>query len=129
MIEGPWSDIDFRAVIGSTAIDFDWTKEEANRKKHGYSLLSAVHFLERWLLPIPSPLLLNTDPFEDSGEVRCKHMTLDDEKNVVFFVTTMRPDETVRVISLRRASDEERDLYIAHAKAHGYQLPVQRSGS
>ena len=44
-IEGPWKDSDFRIIIGRTTIDYDWAKEEINRKKHGYSLESAVHFL------------------------------------------------------------------------------------
>jgi hypothetical protein len=46
---------DFRAVIGDTTIDYDLNKEEINRKKHGYSLESAVHMLERLLLPSPKP--------------------------------------------------------------------------
>ena len=36
------------------------------------------------------------------------HMSVDDNGKVVFMVTTMRPNETVRVISFRRASDQER---------------------
>jgi uncharacterized DUF497 family protein len=47
-------------------------------------------------------------------------MTLDDDGHVLFFVTTMRPGETVRVISLRRASDTEEELYLVNAKALGY---------
>jgi uncharacterized DUF497 family protein len=42
-------------------------------------------------------------------------MTLDDEKPLVFFATTMRNDEVVRVISLRRASDKEEKIYRAEA--------------
>jgi len=119
----PWTETDFRVVIGRTRIEYDSTKEESNRKRHGYSLESAVHFLERLILPIPAPLFMTTDPFREKDEIRHNHMTLDDEGHVVFFVTTMRPDETVRVISLRRASDAERELYTAHAKAMGYELP------
>ena len=40
-------------------------------------------------------------------------MTVDDEGKVVFLVTTMRADETVRVISLRRAHPDERDVFMA----------------
>jgi uncharacterized DUF497 family protein len=41
-------------------------------------------------------------------------MTVDDSGKVVFLVTTMRPDETVRVVSLRRASSEEREEFAVH---------------
>lgn len=37
---------------------------------------------------------------------------LDDSGNVVVMVTTMRPDETVRVISLRKAHLDEREEFI-----------------
>ena len=110
----PWADSDFRIVIGSTGIDYDLNKEAINRQKHGYSLESAVYFLQRLALPIPSPLFMTTEPFEEKGEVRYNHMTTDNDGHVVFFVTTMRPGETVRVISLRRASDEEKGRYLAH---------------
>jgi len=30
-------DYEFRVVFGGTAVDYDWNKEEINRKKHGYS--------------------------------------------------------------------------------------------
>ncbi len=39
------------------------------------------------------------------------HMTVDDDGMVVLMVTTMREDETVRVISFRRASEAQRDEY------------------
>jgi len=115
MIPLLWTESDFRIVIGSTTIDYDQNKETINREKHGYSLASAVHFLQRIILPIPIPLLITTDPFEEKGEIRHNHMTKDDDGHVVFFVTTMRPSETVRVISLRRASKNEEMLYLAHA--------------
>ena len=110
-----WAETDFRVVIGNTSIDYDGTKEEINRRKHGYSLESAAYLLRRLVLPIPSPFFITTDPFEENGEIRHNHMTLDDEGNIVFFATTMRPGETVRVISLRRASTDERRQYIEQA--------------
>ena len=69
-IEGPWEETDFRLIIGRTKIDYDWTKEEANRKKHGYSLESAVHFLEQTLLFSPSPPMATSDPIEVDREIR-----------------------------------------------------------
>lgn len=106
-----WTPMDFHLVIGRSMIDFDWNKEEKNREKHGYSLASAVHFLEGMLLPIGRPLVATSDPIHCTGEVRHQHMTLDVSGNVVFFVTTMRLAETVRVISLRRATVKEEQIY------------------
>jgi len=39
------------------------------------------------------------------------YMTLGDEGEVVFFITTMRKDETVRVISLRKAHSKEVHIF------------------
>ena len=102
---------DFRLVIGRTGIDYDVNKEEINCKKHGYSLESAVYMLQRWLLPLGGPPPISKGPIEVNGEIRHLHIGIDDENNIVFIVTTMRPDETVRVISFRKASDEEREIY------------------
>lgn len=100
---------EFRLVIGRTKIDYDPDKEGINRKKHGYSLESAVALFERMLLPIsnPPPYAVS-DSFIENNEVRHMHMTTDDSGIVVLMVTTMRPDETVRVISLRKANEHER---------------------
>ena len=111
MSAAPWSETDFRVIIGSTRIDFDPEKEDANREKHKYSLLSAVHFLRRLILPITQPPFITRDADDTNGEVRHEHMTVDSDGHVVFFVTTMRPNETVRVISLRQASPLERAVF------------------
>jgi len=100
---------EFRLVFGRTTIDYDANKEEENRKKHGYSLESAVYILKRVLFPPGNSLpYAVSDAFTENGEVRHMHMGVDDNGYVVFMVTTMRPDETVRVISFRRAHEEER---------------------
>ena len=126
--KSPWSETDFRLIIGRTRIDYDRDKEDENRKKHGYSLVSAVHFLEGMLLPLGRPPVATSDPVEYAGEIRHQHMTIDTSGNVVFFVTTMRSGETVRVISLRRASNDEQAIYRA-ATGHGYiQVPRRRKG-
>ncbi len=100
-------DYEFRLIFGKTKIDYDVNKELVNRQKHGYSLESAVHLLEKVLLPINNIPFACTDAFKENGEVRHMHMGVDHEGHVLFMVTTMRPDETVRVISVRRASQEE----------------------
>ena len=38
---------EFRLILGRTRIEYDENKELSNRKKHGYSLESAVHYFER----------------------------------------------------------------------------------
>lgn len=108
----PWNPGDFQLVIGTTQVDYDQNKEDSNRKKHGYSLESAVHFFTRLLLPFPQPPFLTRDA-STIDERRHEHMTVDDQGNVVFLVTTMRTEETVRVISLRRANAEERAVFAA----------------
>lgn len=108
-----WEDYDFRVIIGRTGVVYDREKEDTNRKKHGYSLLSAVHFLERLLLPFSKPsAFFTSEIYERNGEIRNNHLTLDDEKILVFMVTAMRPDEKVRVIFLRKANTKEKEIYI-----------------
>jgi uncharacterized DUF497 family protein len=98
-------------IIGRTGVEYDPDKEKVNKKKHGYSLESAVDILEKYVLPIPSPPLVTSDDIKIGDEIRQNHMTLDHEGEVVFMVTTMRLGEKVRVISFRRASRKERELY------------------
>ena len=62
-----------------------------------------------------------SDAFKEKGEVRHMHMSVDDCGDVVLMVTTMRPDETVRVISFRRASEEERERFRQNT---GYAKPT-----
>lgn len=108
---------DFCCIFGRSSIDYDSLKEEKNRRDHNYSLESAVYLLERWILPVESPPLITSDSIIKNGEIRHQHMTVDDERNIVFFVTTMRAEEIIRVISLRRASEGERSTFI---KITGY---------
>ena len=42
---------EFRVVFGRTKIDFDPNKENANQRRHGYSLESAVSLLRRIIMP------------------------------------------------------------------------------
>lgn len=111
MTQPPWNPDDFRLIIGSTQVDYDLNKEGTNRNKHGYSLQSAVHFFERILLFDQTPFI--SRDASTSAERRHEHMTVDEGK-VIFLVTTMRPNETVRVISVRRAHPEERDTFFAY---------------
>jgi len=102
-------DYEFRVIFGGTTLDYDWDKEEVNRKEHGYSLLSGVYLLERLLVPVgSSPPHAVSDAFVENDEIRHMHLGIGDASEVVFMVTTMRPNEVVRVISFRRASEQER---------------------
>lgn len=115
-------DYEFRLIIGRTQIEYDETKEMGNRKKHGYSLESAVHYFEQLLTPIPRKPFMTSDAFVENGEVRHMHMGLDDSGEVAVFVTTMRDEETVRIISFRRASDTECETFCEHT---GYNKSFQ----
>lgn len=104
-------DWEFRVVIGTTKIDYDLDKEYSNREKHGYSLESAVSLLERMVFPLGDSLpSMTSDGFMEGGEVRHMHMSVDDSGKVVL-MTTMRANETVRIMSFRRASEEEREQF------------------
>ncbi len=102
---------ELRLIFGRTKIEYDEKKEEKNRKKHRYSLESTAHLLERRVLPISQPILAYNGPFIEKGEHRYELMTLDDQSNVVFFVVTMRKDESVRIISFRQAHEDEEKVY------------------
>jgi len=105
---------EFRLVFGTTTIEYDATKEEQNRKNHFYSLESAADLLNNLVSPVgPKKQHLTKGPFVENGEFRHMHMSLDDSGNVVVMVTTMRNAETVRIISFRRASPEERSEFMA----------------
>jgi len=101
---------EFRVVVGRTRIDYDENKDASNRQKHGYSLADAVPLLETMLFGFGTPCM-TTDGFMEGEEVRHMHMGVDHSGKVVLMVTTMRPEETVRVISFRRASHKERDQF------------------
>jgi uncharacterized DUF497 family protein len=107
----PWAENDFHLVFGKSKIDFDASKDDYNRKEHKYGLESAVALLTRILSPggpIPPYAYRDASTVE---ERRHEFMTIDDSNKVIFFVTTMRADETVRVISMRRANKVERDVF------------------
>ncbi|MFA6271296.1 MAG: BrnT family toxin, partial [Candidatus Paceibacterota bacterium] len=98
---------------GRTEIEYDSAKELLNRRKHGYSLESATYLLQRVLLPIGKRYAFFTsEPRETNGEIRHNHLTIDDDGTMVMLVTTMRPNEKVRVISMRKANPKERLIYI-----------------
>lgn len=105
---------DFRLIFGRTRIDYDPRKDEANRKKHGYSLESAVYLFEACFAVFSRRRIFTSDSFVENGEVRHQHLVEDEDGAVLMVVTTMRHDETVRVISVRRANSSERAFFVKH---------------
>jgi len=99
---------DFRIIQGSTKIDFDPNKEEANRKNHKYSLTCAVDILESSALF--QQAFITIERIMEDSEVRHIHLAVY-QGRIVHFVTTTREPETVRVISIRDASDREREIF------------------
>ena len=116
---------DFRLVIGSSTVDYDPNKNEINKSNHGYSFDEAIAIFERILLPIPPiPPFMVKDSIEVNGELRSNVMTIDKQGKVILIALTMRPGETARIISMRRASTQERDIF---AKLVGYNQPLEET--
>jgi len=106
---------DFRLVFGSSSIDFDADKNEANKLKHDYSFEEAREIFERIILPLPSsPPFITKDSIEKNGEFRSNILTLDKKGKIVLIALTMRKNETVRIISMRPASKKERKMFSEH---------------
>ena len=99
---------DFRIIPDRTQIDFDPDKEEANRKCHKYSLTCAVDILEASALF--QQAFITIDRIMQDGEVRHIHLA-EYQNRIVQFVTTMRENETIRVISMRDAHKKEREIF------------------
>jgi len=102
---------EFRLVFGCSRIEYDPAKESINRQKHQYSLESAVLLLERMLLSPWNGSQHVMREIVENGEPRQEHMCLGDAGEVLFMVTTMRTAEVVRIISLRKAHENERQLF------------------
>lgn len=64
-------------------------------------------------MPIPQPPFITRDA-STVEERRHEHMTVDDQGKIVFLVTTMRLDETVRVIFLRGAHLKEQEVFATY---------------
>jgi len=103
---------DFRLIIGSSGIDYDHSKNEINISNHGYSFDEAIAIFEKMLLPIsPMPPVIVKDSIDVNGELRSNIITIDKQGKVILIALTMRQNETIRIISMRRASEKERCLF------------------
>lgn len=82
---------------------WDRRKNEANIKKHELDFADAYKVFE-------SPMLVGVDDREDYGEDRWIGVGLM-ENRVVVIVFTEPDEDTIRIISFRKATTEERNNY------------------
>jgi uncharacterized DUF497 family protein len=85
---------------------YEWNREKAetNRAKHRVSFPDAIPALED-----PHRIEMVDDRF-DYGETRVRVIG-SAPKGVLFVVVTDRSDDTCRIISARKATQYEQDLY------------------
>lgn len=88
----------------SVNVEFDPVKNASNRAKHGFSLQAAAKF--DW-----ETALEREDDRFDYGELRFVAIGLIDGQLHVMVFTEGSDDDTVRVISLRRAEKHETRFY------------------
>ena len=74
---------EFMLIFGSSRIGYDPVKEIKNRRKHHYSLQSAVHLLEKTIFPCGNDLRITIKQCVIKEEVRYNIMAFDDDKNIV----------------------------------------------
>lgn len=87
---------------------FEWdeAKNKHNIKKHGFDLADAAE-----LFTGGDPFLVNLDASHDYGEDRWKGIGMLQGIVVVVVIYTERDDDTIRVISLRKANSREKNKY------------------
>jgi len=104
-------DDEFRLILGTTKIEYGDDKNDINIREKKYSLESAAYFFERLLLNTSKVPFITSDASTKYNEKRHMHMSIGDSGEVVFFVTTMRNEETIRIISFRKADKNERKVF------------------
>jgi uncharacterized protein len=90
-------------------MQFDWDerKNQSNLSKHGFDFADALRIFDL-------PMVVELDEREDYGEERCIGIGLLDGRVVVVY---SEPDEnTIRIISLRKALSHERKRYEQYLK-------------
>jgi uncharacterized DUF497 family protein len=86
-------------------MNFEWdeAKSRANIRKHGFDFAEAEEMFRRALLVRP-------DTRQDYGEERWIAIGMI-QNRVAFVAFAECPDDTIRIISLRKANHEERQEY------------------
>ena len=84
---------------------FEWDEEKnrTNLRKHGFHFVDAAEMFD-------GPFLARPDTREDYGEERWIGIGMT-KGRMAFVAFTVESDETVRIISLRKATNEERQDY------------------
>jgi len=87
------------------SVKFEWNdqKNKTNIVKHGFAFADAPRIFRL-------PMLVYPDEREDYGEIRWKGIGLIDGR-VAVIIYTEPDDETIRIISLRKALSHERKEY------------------
>ncbi|HEY9704452.1 MAG TPA: BrnT family toxin [Allocoleopsis sp.] len=88
--------------------EWDYQKNEANISKHGFDFNDASQVFN-------FPMIVDLDYREDYGEDRWVGTGLLDGR-VVVLVYTQSDEETIRIISLRKALSYERKRYEQYLK-------------
>lgn len=86
---------------------FEWddAKAGANLRKHGVSFEEAASVFSEWGAPV------NGDVEHSSGEDRFIIVGTSERNRLLIVAFTYRDEETVRIISARRASRREQRIY------------------
>jgi uncharacterized protein len=84
-------------------LEWDAAKNRANIRKHGFDLAEAEEMFR-------GALLVRPDTDEDSGEERWIGIGMI-RGRVAFVAFAERPQDTIRIISPRKADHEEREQY------------------
>lgn len=89
---------------------FEWDEEKnkENIRKHGFDFADAWEIFE-------SPMLVARDTREDYGEYRWNGIGLLGNR-IVVVVFTERGEDTIRIISLRKALRHERKKFEEHLR-------------
>jgi uncharacterized protein len=85
---------------------FEWdeNKKRENLKKHGFDFADAWELFE-------NPLLVKGDTRKEYGEERWTGIGVMGNGIVSVIIFTRREKETIRIISMRKASKKERQYY------------------
>ncbi len=88
-------------------MQFDWDsiKNATNISKHGIDFRAAARIFD------DPNFIVNEDNRHDYGEVRYKIIGSVDPHGVLLVVYTERHENTIRIISARKATKNERHLY------------------
>ncbi len=84
-------------------LEWDEAKNRSNLRKHGFDFAEAEELFR-------GPLLIRPDTDQDYGEERWLGIGMT-RGRVALVAFAERPQDTIRIISLRKADREEREQY------------------